>query len=178
MRPAKVPFYYGWVIVAFTTAMQIFSIGILFYCVGVALLPWMQTFNTGRTALAAVPFACTIAISIVSPFAGALFDRYPARRFIGWSLVVLALGLFGVSLAQSVPQLVIVHATLLTGGAIGGGAFAAQTLTAKWFSRRRGLALALTASGAGVGGWSCLTSWRWALRVTVGERPMPGWRLS
>lgn len=152
MQPPNIPFYYGWIIVAFTAAMQIFSIGILFYGIGVALLPWMQTFDTGRTALAAVPFACTIAISIVSPFAGALFDRYPARRLIGWSLVALAAGLLGVSLAQSVLQLIIVHATLLTGGAIGAGAFAAQTLTAKWFSRRRGLALALTASGASVGG--------------------------
>lgn len=152
MQPSNTPFYYGWIIVVFTAMMQIFSIGILFYGIGVAMLPWMQAFDTGRTALAMVPFACTIAISIVSPFAGALFDRYPARRMIAGSLVALALGLFGISLAQSIPQLIIVHATLLTAGAIGAGAFAAQTLTAKWFSRRRGLALALAASGASVGG--------------------------
>lgn len=149
-RPNR--FYYGWVIVTFTGAMQIFSIGLLFYGIGVALLPWMDTFKTGRTALAAVPFACTIAISIASPFAGALFDRFRAQRLIAWSLAALGAGLLAISVAQSVVQLIAIHATLLTGGAIGGGAFAAQTLTAKWFGRRRGLALALTASGAGVGG--------------------------
>lgn len=146
------PFYYGWVIVAFSAAMQIFSIGLLFYANGVALLPWMGTFGVGRAALSAVPFACTIAISILSPFAGPVFDRYPARLLVTCSLVSLAVGLFGVSLAQSVFQLIAVHATLLTIGATGAGAFAAQTLSAKWFARRRGLALALAASGAGLGG--------------------------
>lgn len=150
--PPVTRFYYGWVIVAFSAAMQIFSIGLLFYANGVALLPWMDTFGTGRAALSAVPFACTIAISILSPFAGPIFDRYPARRLVALSLVALAAGLFGVSLAQSVPQLIAVHATLLTVGATGAGAFAAQTLTAKWFARRRGLALALAASGSGLGG--------------------------
>ncbi|SKC05180.1 MFS transporter [Sphingopyxis flava] len=145
-------FYYGRVIVAFSAAMQIFSIGLLFYANGVALRPWMDTFGTGRGALSAVPFACTIAISILSPFAGPIFDRYPAPRLVALSLVALAAGLFGVSVAQSVPQLIAVHATLLTVGATGAGAFAAQTLTAKWFARRRGLALALAASGSGLGG--------------------------
>ncbi|HET9628409.1 MAG TPA: MFS transporter [Novosphingobium sp.] len=169
-RPAT-PFYYGWVIVTFTGAMQIFSIGLLFYGIGVALLPWMDTFKTGRTALAAVPFACTIAISIASPFAGALFDRFPSQRLIAWSLVALGTGLLAISLAQSVIQLIAIHATLLTGGAIGGGAFAAQTLTAKWFGRRRGLALALTASGSGVGG--LIMPYLMALGIAA-----YGWRLT
>ncbi|HEY6868851.1 MAG TPA: MFS transporter [Novosphingobium sp.] len=150
-RPSS-RFYYGWTIVAFTGAMQIFTIGILFYGVGVALLPWMETFRTGRTALAAVPFACAIAIAIASPFAGALFDRFSARRLIALGLIAQAAGLGAIAVSQSVVELVAIHATLLTAGSIGGGAFAAQTLTAKWFARRRGLALALTASGSGVGG--------------------------
>ena len=148
----RTPFYYGWVIVAFSAAMQIFSIGLLFYANGVALLPWMETFGTGRAALSVVPFACTIAISILSPFAGPVFDRYSARLLVTLSLIALAVGLLGVSLAQSVAQLIAVHATLLTIGATGAGAFAAQTLSAKWFARRRGLALAFAASGAGIGG--------------------------
>lgn len=152
--PARLatPFYYGWVIVGLSAFMQIFSIGLLFYAIGVSLLPWMETFDVGRGALSTVPFACTIAISILSPLAGPIFDKYPARMLVTLSLVALAAGLFGVALAQSVTQLVIVHATLLTIGATGAGAFAAQTLSAKWFARRRGLALALAASGSGLGG--------------------------
>lgn len=152
MPNAGTPFYYGWVIVAFTALMQVISIGALFYGIGVAYLPWMHTFNTGRTSVAAVPFACSLAISVLSPFAGPLIDRFPPRRIMGWSLAALALGLLGVSMAQSVVQLIVLHATLIAAGAIGGGALAAQTVTAKWFSRRRGLALSLTASGASVGG--------------------------
>lgn len=152
MTTPRTPFYYGWAIVAFVALMQALSNGLIFYGFGVALLAWMKTFHAGRTELSGIAFIAQIAIAVVSIFVGPLFDRFPARRLIVAGLVSLALGLLALSLSQSVFQIMLVHATLLAIGGVGAGAFAAQTLVAKWFSRRRGLALAITAGGVGVGG--------------------------
>lgn len=152
MTTPRTPFYYGWAIVAFVALMQALSNGLIFYGFGVAMLAWMKSFEAGRTELSGIVFIAQIAVSVVSLFIGPLFDRYPVRRLIVISLLCLALGLLALAFAQSVFQIMLLHATLLAVGGVGAGAFAAQTLVAKWFSRRRGLALAITAGGVGLGG--------------------------
>ena len=143
---------YGWNIVAFGILMQIFSMGIFLYAFGVVLLPWSDDFGVGRAELAMLPVILQVVMSFASPFAGYLIDRFPARILVSLGTLLVVVSLVLVSLARSMAELVTVHVVLMTVAILLGGSLMSQTLAARWFRHRLGLALAITAAGGGLGG--------------------------
>jgi MFS family permease len=147
-----VKYYYGWNIVAYVALLQIFSMGMLSYSFGIMLLPWMESFAASRQAITVIPVAGQLAIMLASPLAGQFVDRIPPRTSIAIGIGVLVASLLLIAGANSVTQLILIHVTFVAVALLLAGALVAQTTVAKWFVRRRGLALAFTAAGAGAGG--------------------------
>jgi predicted MFS family arabinose efflux permease len=99
----------------------------------------------GTFALAA------ITVAVVSPGIGILLDRFPPRRIILPSIVIFALAL--ASLSQLGPNILQFYLTFFVLGLVANGTaqFAYARTVLSWFSKRRGLALALVLTGSGVG---------------------------
>jgi MFS family permease len=167
---ARLPFYYGWLIVA--VAFVTMAIGVTGRTAFSLLLPpLIDEFKWDR-GLAAGAFSFGFLVSaILSPFVGRVMDRRGPRPLILTGVALMSAGLMLAPFVTSPWQL---YATL--GVAVSGGANI-MTYTAHsqflphWFVRRRGLAISIAFAGAGVGAVVLLP---WLQTIILTE----GWRAS
>jgi MFS family permease len=167
---ARLPFYYGWLIVG--TAFVTMAIGVTGRTAFSLLMPALIDEFKWDPGLAAGAFSFGFLVSaILSPFVGRVMDARGPRIVILTGVALMSAGLL---LAPWVTRPWHLYATL--GVAVGGGANM-MTYTAhsqflpNWFSRRRGLAISIAFSGAGVGAVVLLP---WLQNIILTE----GWRAS
>ncbi len=164
----RLPFFYGWIVVA--VAFVTMALGVsartsfsLFFP------PILDEFGWERGVTAGA-FSIGFLVSAAgSPFLGRLMDRRGPQWVINLGVVLVGLGL---ALAPLVERPWHLHATL--GVLVGGGSMACAytghaLFLPNWFVRRRGLAIGLAFSGAGVGAMVMLP---WMQSLIAGA----GWR--
>ncbi len=141
--------FYGWVNLFAATFMVAAGVGVV-QVFAVFLGPLEQAFGWSRSAVS-VAYALNFAIfGFSSVLMGALADRFGTRRvaMAGGSLYAV-----GIALSASIDSLWGLYLTFGVVAGIGAGALHGPLsyLTAKWFDRRKGLALGVVLSGTGVG---------------------------
>lgn len=144
--------YAGWGVLAaaFVGAMVSFA-AIVPYTFSLFLNPLHASFGWTRESMGGAFALAAITVAFVSPLLGLLFDRFPPRRIILPAILVFALAL--ASLRWLGPHIVQFYlAFFVLGLAANGTASFAYTRTLlTWFSKHRGLALALLLTGGGIG---------------------------
>ena len=144
--------YHGWNIVALVVLSQVAANGLTLNAMSLFLHDWAQDLHAPISALLLALLPFSIAVSISSPFLGALADRYPARLLISAGLAaIVALDLL-MSVANASWQIWVLYGSLFP---IALGLCALATVNAvvsRWFVRRIGLALGITALGSAMGG--------------------------
>jgi MFS family permease len=167
---ARLPFYYGWLIVgvAFVTMAIAVSARTAF---SLLLPPLIDEFGWHRGVVAGAFSFGFLFSAVLSPIVGRVMDRQGPRVVIEVGVCLLAAGLF---LAPAIKEPWQLYATL--GVLVGGGAnlmtFTAQSLyLPNWFVRRRGLAISIAFTGVGIG---AITLLPW-LQTIIGQE---GWRAS
>jgi MFS family permease len=167
---SRLPFYYGWLIVGI--AFVTMAIGVTARAAFSLLMPpLIDEFGWDR-GLAAGAFSFGFLVSaVLSPVVGRVMDARGPGIVIMTGVGLLSSGLF---LAPYIEQPWHLYATL--GVLVGGGANM-MTYTAhsqflpNWFLRRRGLAISIAFSGAGVGAIVLLP---WLQSIILSN----GWRAS
>lgn len=144
---------YRWLVVSFTMLMQAVSFGILAYSFALFVVPWLTTFGADRAGVMSAIFVLQIAMGVISPLAGRLFDQYAARWLVVSGGLILGAGLVLVSMATHMWHVTLLYATLLPVAAALTGPLAAQTIITKWFHEQRGLAIGISAIGTSIGGF-------------------------
>jgi MFS family permease len=140
---------YGWVVVAAAGTIICVGMGSLF-ALGVFLLPIERSMGWSRGAISTVALLNWIAMGVGSFFWGALSDRIGGRGVALAGGFLLGLGLVLSSQTQALWQFYLTFGVLV--GFSVGAFYAPLTSTAtKWFTARRGLAVALVSSGIGLG---------------------------
>jgi MFS family permease len=164
----RLPFFYGWVVVA--VAFVTMAIGVNART-GFSLLfpPILAEFGWERGVTAGAFSFGFLVSAVLSPALGRLMDRRGPRIVMEMGVGLVAVGLLLAPLVQRPWHL---YATL--GVLVGGGsvcmAYTGQALyLPNWFVRRRGLAMSLAFSGVGVGSIVILP---WLQRLIDGD----GWR--
>ena len=160
MSAASVERPYGWVVVLVSMAMMAVALGAP-YLVVVALKPIAAEFGWPR----AVPSLCYALVLLGGGVGGLVMGHWADRvgilppTFIG--ALAIGLGAWWASAADGRLGLYLSHGLLL--GLLGDGAFIAPLLAnaTRWFDRRRGLAIALVASGQNLAGaiWPPVLRW-------------------
>jgi MFS family permease len=160
--------HYRWLVVAYTMLMQAVSYGILAYSFALFVMPWLTTFEADRTQIMVTIFALQIALGLISPFAGRLFDRYASVWLVVSGGLALAAGLALVSVTTHLWQITVLYATVLPVAITLNGPVAAQTIITKWFHDKRGTAIGISAIGTSIGGFlvpmltaALLASYQW-----------------
>jgi MFS family permease len=147
---ARLPFFYGWVMVAvgFITMGIAVSARTSFSLI---FPPILEEFGWDR-GLAAGAFSTGFLVSaVLSPFVGSLMDRHGPRLVVGTGVILLTAGLFGATAIEQPWQLYLTLGVLVGAGA-NCMTYTAQSLfLPNWFVRRRGFALSVAFSGVGVG---------------------------
>lgn len=166
----ELPFFYGWVIVgvAFVTV----GLGVTARTAFSLLFPPIVDEFGWDHGLAAGAFSFGFMVSaLLSPIVGRLMDRHGPRLVIEIGVLLTAAGLTTAALIERPWQL------YLTLGVLVGGGTNCMTFTAQsqylpnWFVRRRGLAISIAFSGAGLAAVVLLP---WLQSIIQHE----GWRTS
>jgi sugar phosphate permease len=144
--------YYGWNIVGLAILSHVAVTAMIIYSYALFLPVWSAELHAPISALQLQMLGMTSVCAFTGPVAGVLGDRFPARRLVAIGLVSIALICVGVSFATSRWQLLALY-TLGAPLPLGlTTQIVLNALIARWFVRRRGLALGLTAFGLGLGG--------------------------
>ena len=93
-----------------------------------------------------------MAAGLSSYFVGRLLDRYGPRVLIPVSAVLIGIGLMALSRVNAPWQVIVISGVLGMSGLAAPQNIMTSVPVAKWFQRKRGLALALATSGIGTGG--------------------------
>jgi MFS family permease len=166
--PRRLPFYYGWIIVAI--AFVTMAIGVTARTSFSLLLPPLIAEFGWERGLAAGAFSSGfLASALFSPLIGRVMDARGPRVVILTGVVLLVLGLLLAPAIRSPWHLYLTLGVLVGGGANMMTYTAHSQFLPNWFERRRGLAISLAFSGAGIGGL-VLLPWLQSIILTQGWR--------
>jgi MFS family permease len=144
--------YPGWGVVAagFMGVMLGYSV-LIPYTFGIFLKPLSSEFGWRRDSIS-IAFSCVaITIAVCAPLVGRLLDAFGPRRTILPCIVMFCLTFASLALlTRNIWQMYMAFVFL---GLVGNGTtpLAYSGTVATWFYARRGVALAIISSGAGVG---------------------------
>ena len=82
---------------------------------------------------------------------GYLYDKYGGRRVISAALIMVGISVFLLSRVNSIFGLILIYGILGSVASSGASFVTIHSLLAKWFYRRRGLAMSLSAAGGSIG---------------------------
>jgi MFS family permease len=149
----SVGIFYGWWIAAASFVCLMVGINpVANLAFGVFFPALSQEFGWSRSQAAHGVSLAMLGFTLMQPLTGKLISRYGAKRIILGSAALFGLGLLGMAL------LVVgrwsFYACTFIWGAVAGGTSPLPhgTIIARWFTRRRGLAMGMVAAGVAAGG--------------------------
>src|SRR5258705_13343130 len=126
----------------------------------VVALPAVQTEFAASRGTASLAFTLVmLGFGSGGVLTGKITDRYGIVTAIGLGISILGLGYIGAGLSNSIWQFILVHFAIGLSSSATFGPLMAEA--SHWFSRYRGLAVAIAASGNYIGGtiWPPLVNW-------------------
>ena len=166
-NPAKLPFFYGWIIIAAGTVGVIFSIPGQTMGVSVFTDYLIDSLQLSRDTLSTAYLIGTISSSFILTYGGKLYDRYGVRIVVLGSSLLLAasvtLASFSPEISKEVSSLLKVHYTIISFLIIttifflirfsGQGVLtlASRNMIMKWFDKLRGRANAISSAIVSLG---------------------------
>ncbi len=147
----RVPFFYGWVIVAVCYCADFFASGLgqstitLFFTPMKDSLGWSLSQLVGATTVATIGGIC------VAPFLGRIIDRFGVKPVMLWGSVVGGAGMILMMFIQQVWQFWLLYTCVAALGLAEFSGLASQSAVTKWFALRRGRALSFSTLGQTMG---------------------------
>lgn len=148
----RIPFFYGWVIVAVVFVTEFFAAGVGTVTVPLFFKPISEEMGWSLTQLTGSITAQAIAGMFIVPVVGILLDRLGARPVMIFGAVTAGIGLLFLTQVQEPWHFWVLYAIVGALGLHGMGQFTGPVVVAKWFIRRRGRAIAIITSGTTIGG--------------------------
>jgi len=168
------PFYYGWVIVALAFLGNLAATSIR-SAPSVLIHPLEAEFGWSRTAISSAASLNLLFLGLFAPLGGWLIDRVGPRRVIFGCLAATAAGVTATMFIGQLWQLIFLWGIVL-GVATAVTPSLGPSVAARWFVRRRGLALGILTNANAAGQVIFLpllmalvvhSGWRSALMVIV-----------
>ena len=144
--------FYGWVIVAVMWLVNFSTMATGNLSFGLFVIPMGGDLSMSRSQFGWAVTTRRMAAGLSSYFVGRLLDRYGPRVLIPVSAVLIGIGLMALSRVNAPWQVIVISGVLGMSGLAAPQNIMTSVPVAKWFQRKRGLALALATSGIGTGG--------------------------
>lgn len=143
--------YRGWLVVVAAFACAMLSVGATVYSFTFFVPVLVGEFGLNYTQANVGIMLLLIGMMAWSPVVGRLIDRLPIRLTICIGAGAFAGGFLMLATANSLRVMMIATLGPISFGMIAAGAIAANTITARWFRRRRGLAIGIVAVATSFG---------------------------
>lgn len=140
-------FFFGWYIVGGSIITNTVLSAAYFQGFSALFLPIEQHFGWSRSVISAAMSMRQLESGIASPLVGFLLDRVRARVIILWSAVLLAAGLIGLGLTNGVFMFFAAFVVVSLGASGASHAVTWPVIIARWFRRKRGIAMGLAVLG-------------------------------
>jgi len=145
----RLPFYYGWIIVATGTLCTVASLGFGRFALGMLLPSMSVTLGLSYAQMGFISTGNFIGYLVAVFFSGMIVARIGQRNFIFLSLLLVGLTMTLLSRSETFAALLALY--VLTGMGSGGANVSMMSLASAWFERRkRGIAAGYMAIGSGV----------------------------
>lgn len=119
---------------------------------GLFVVPASKSLGISRADTNSWLIVMGIGSAVLAPIAGRMLDRFPVRAIMASGGLILALAMYVMAGASST-WLLLAMALPVAFASDSAGGIAAGTVTARWFRKRRGRALALVGIGASAAGF-------------------------
>jgi MFS family permease len=143
--------FYGWYVVAALFFSLFLGMGV-FLGFGVFVETWEEEFNVSVGTISIAAAIGVLVNGVSAPLVGRLFDRFGGRYVVLFSLTGVGLGCLAMSQANSLVGVVVIYGIIISLAAAGVSPQASGTIVARWFHRRRGIAISVFSVGASFGG--------------------------
>ncbi len=148
--PLRLPFHYGWLIVAVTFFASFNGAGIRVVPT-VLIHPLEADFGWARSAITFGISLNLLLYGVAAPVVGWILDKYGPRRVMLTSLTLLSTGLLGTTLVSELWQFWLTWGVMVGLGAGGMSGVLSASVAHRWFNARRGLAVGILSSGSSSG---------------------------
>ncbi len=147
--------YYGWTVVGVAMLFKGVLFGVTFYSFTLYANEWLADpeIDVSTTTVMLGSSLVIVMSGLISPLLGRTLDHVSIRHFVCLGAILTSLGMVLVAQASAFWQILLVYACLLPFGVVLSGPLAAQTLAAKWFDGRRGMAMGIVTTGTSIGGF-------------------------
>ena len=143
--------FFGWWIVGFGGAIQFYTSAVFYRGFAAFFLAMINTFGWSSGATAAAISINRLEGGMISPFVGALIDRFGPRKLMIFGVGVTGLSFILMSRVQSLWQFYLVVILLTVGMSF--GTFMVLVVTVgNWFVRNRSRALGILMATSALGG--------------------------
>lgn len=173
----KAAIFPGWWQVAVAITIQAVYSAAIYSGYSVVAMPLQHAFQPSRVVLMLGITVTSLVGGALTPFLGAAMDRYSLRIIMLIGASLLPAGFLALSFATSMTYVVSVYAIFMAVASVLLGPVASSALLARWFTRRRGLAMGIAAAGSTLGslilppllqGLIDHFDWRTAFRIFAG----------
>ena len=167
--------YPGWWSLAAGFVCSLIVVGGVIYSFGLYVVPFSEAYGLSRAEANLGMIVLNAGIMTWSPLVGRLLDRYDAARVVAFGGIMFALGLVVLARVEQTGWIAAALGGPLALAIVCAGPLAASTVAARWFRRRRGRAMGLTAVSTAAGGFVMTQvgaylitdfGWRSALMIT------------
>jgi len=147
----KSKMHYAWVIAFVGFVIYWFAICIVSNCVGMFVTPVSEAMGISRSAFTLNTTCVSVTSMITSMFIGKLYKKFSIRKVMLIGSIVMPAAYACFSIAPNIYAFYAV--SLVLGTCLCAVAqVGVSTLISSWFNEKRGLAIAIAATGSGIGG--------------------------
>ena len=143
--------FYGWYVIAALFFATFIAIGAR-QGFGVFVKTWEQDWGVTTATISIAAATGWLVNGFSQPFIGRLTDVYGGRRVVVWSLLVMALATMGIATVTNIYGLIALYGFVISFAAGGISPATTGVVVARWFEKKRGVAMAVLISGGSIGG--------------------------
>ena len=172
-RPVRPRIFHGWKLVGAGATIQALQSGLLTQAFGAYAVLLERQFGWSKTSFSLAFSLMRAESGLLGPAQGWAIERYGTRRIMQLGVVIMGLGMVGLSQIQSLWHFFVALGLAAIGASLS-GFLSITAATVRWFERHRAKALSLSGTGFAIGGivtpgvvWVLRTfGWRWTAALS------------
>jgi MFS family permease len=144
--------FYGWRMVAASSALRVLGAGLHSFGFTVFFLPLSQDLNLSRTSTSLAFSLARAEGAVEGPIVGHLLDRYGPKPIMLAAVLLMGAGYLALSQVETYTAFLIVYLGVISLAHAGGFMHAPMVLINTWFIRSRARAITVNGAAFGLGG--------------------------